>query len=74
MASRHQRVPNLLSWSTYSNLKHCFDEIKYQVTPDTDVNPHINEHVTFTSRCEDSKILKQDGEFDKEDNKAIDDG
>ena len=74
MTSRHQRVPNLLSWITYRNLKHRLDEIEYQVTPDTDVNPNINEHVTFASGREDSKILKQDREFDEEDNKAVDDG
>lgn len=74
MTSRHQRVPNLLSWSTYSNLKHCLDEIKYQVTPDANINPNVNEHVTFASGREDSKILKQDREFDEENNEAVDDG
>ena len=74
MASRHQGVPNLLSWCTYSDLKDRLDEIKYKVTPDTDVNSNVNEHVTFTSGRKDSKILKQDREFDEEDNKAIDDG
>ena len=38
------------------------------------MNPSVNEHVTFASGREDSKILKQDREFDEEDNKAIDDG
>ena len=37
------------------------------------MGPDIDEHVAFPSRCEDSKILKQDGEFDEEGHKAVDD-
>ena len=74
MASRHQRIPDLLSWCTYRNLKYRLNEIKYQIAPDANMNTSVNEHITFASGCEDSKILKQDREFDEEDNKAIDDG
>ena len=36
------------------------------------MNPEKDEHVAFPSRCEDAKILKQDGEFDEEDHQAVD--
>ena len=74
MASRHQRVPNLLTWSTYSDLKYGLHEIEYQIAPDAEVDPNIDEHVAFAGWCEDPKVLEQDGELDEEDHKAVDNG
>lgn len=74
MASRHQWVPNLLAWSTYSDLKYGLREIEYQIAPDAEVDPNIDEHVAFAGGCEDPKVLEQDGELDEEDNKAVDNG
>ena len=31
-----------------------------------------DEHVAFPGGCEDAEILEQDGEFDKEDDEAVD--
>lgn len=36
--------------------------------------PNIDKHIAFASRCEDPKILKQDGKLDEEDDKAVDNG
>lgn len=72
MARCHQRVPKFLPGSTYSDIKHGRNEIKGQVTPDTEMNPEIDEHVAFSGGCENAKVLKQDGEFDEEDHKAVD--
>lgn len=74
MPGRHQRVPNLLAWSTYSDFKHGLGEIEYQIGPDAEVDPNIDEHVAFSGGCEDAKVLEQDGKFDEEDHKAVDDG
>ena len=74
MASRHQRVPNLFTWSAFSNLKHSPNEIEYQVAPDAEVCPDINEHIAFAGKCEYSKILKQDGKLDEENCEAVDNG
>ena len=74
MASRRQRVPNLLTWSTYSDLKYGLHEIEYQIAPDAEVDPNIDEHVAFAGGCEDPKVLEQDGELDEEDHKAVDNG
>lgn len=74
MASCHQRVPDLLAWITYRDPKHGRDQIEYQVAPDAEVDPNIDEHVAFSGGCEDAKVLKQDREFDEEYNKAVDSG
>lgn len=73
MASCHQGVPDLLAWSTHRDLKHGLDQIEYQVAPDAEVDPNIDEHIAFSGGCEDAKVLEQDREFDEEDHKAVDD-
>ena len=72
MASCHERVPNLPTWSTDSNLKYRHYNIKNQVAPVADMCPEIDKNIAFPGRCEDSKILKQDGKFDEEGHKAVD--
>lgn len=74
MARCHQRVPNLLAWSTYCDFKDRLDEIEDQTTPDTEVHPDVDEHVAFSGGCEDAEVLKQDGKFDEEDHEAVDNG
>ena len=74
MAGGHEGVPDLLAGSTHRELKHVLDEIKDQVGPDADVDPDVDEHVAFSGRCEDTEVLKQDGEFDEEDHEAVHDG
>ncbi len=58
MSGCHQWVPNLLTWSTYSDFKDGFEEIEYQIAPDAEVDTNIDEHVAFAGGCEDSKILE----------------
>ena len=69
----HQRVPKFLAGSTYSDVKHGLNEKKDQVAPDAEMNPEIDEHVAFSGGCENPKVLKQDGESDEEDHKAVND-
>ena len=71
MTSGHQRVPDFFTWSAYSNLKHSHNRIEYQIAPDADMCPNINEHIAFAGRCEDPKILKQDGKLDEENHEAV---
>ena len=71
MASRHEWVPNLLSRTTYSNFEYRLEEIKCQVDPYTKMDPNIDEHIAFAGGCKDPKILKQDGEFDEEDDETV---
>ena len=52
-----QRVPKFLAGSTYSDFKHGPNEKKDQVA--------------FSGGCENAKVLKQDGESDEEDHKAV---
>ena len=74
MASGHHWIPDLLAWRTYIDLKHSHDEIEYQVAPDAQVDPNIDKHVALPSGCEYAKILKQDREFNEEDQDAVDNG
>ena len=72
MARCHHRGPKLLAESTYSDCHHNLNEIDDQVAPDAEMNPEIDEHVAFPAGCENAKVLKQNGEFDEEDYKAVD--
>ncbi|KAL9063909.1 MAG: hypothetical protein Q9161_009207 [Pseudevernia consocians] len=54
------------------DLKYGLHEIEYQIAPDAEVDPNIDEHVAFAGGCEDPKVLEQDGELDEEDHKAVD--
>ena len=60
MAPLYERIPDLLARSTQSDAETDRDHIKYQVTPDAEMASDINEHVAFSGRCEDAKVLKQD--------------
>ena len=60
MAPLHERIPNLLAWSTQSDVENDRDDIEDQVTPDAEMYPYIDEHVALFCRCEDAKVLKQD--------------
>ena len=60
MAPLQERIPDLLAWSTQGDSETNRDDIKYQVTPDAEMASDIDEHVAFSSRCEDAKVLKQD--------------
>ena len=74
VAGCHERIPNLLAWSAYGDLKHGLDEIEYQAAPDTKVDPNKDEHVAFSGWCKDAKVLEQNGELDEEDYESVDDG
>lgn len=74
MASGHHWIPDLLAWRTYIDLKHSHDEIEYQVAPDAQVDPNVDEHVALPGGCEYAKVLKQDRELDEEDHDAVDNG
>ena len=60
MASRHKWIPDLLSWTTYSDLEYRFDQVEYEIGPYTQMNPNIDEHVAFAGGCKDAKVLEQD--------------
>ena len=60
MAPLQERIPDLLAWSTQGDSETDRDDIKYQITPDAEMAADIDEHVAFSSRCEDAKVLKQD--------------
>ena len=60
MAPLHERIPDLLAWSTHNDFENGRDEITNQVTPDAEVASDIDKHVAFPSRCEDAKVLEQD--------------
>ena len=60
MAPLHERIPDLLAWSTQSDIKDGLDEIEDQVTPDAEMYPDIDELVALLGRCEDAKVLKED--------------
>ena len=60
MAPLHERIPDLLAWSTQNDNENDRDDIKYQIAPDAEMASDIDEHVAFPSRCEDAKVLKQD--------------
>ena len=40
--------------------------------PNTEVDSNIDVHITFSGRCKDAKVLKQNREFDEEDDEAVD--
>ena len=60
MTPFHERVPDLLTWSTQSDHKSDLDGIKDQVGPDAKMASDIDKHVAFSDRCKDAKVLKQD--------------
>ena len=72
MTRGHEWVPDLLTRDTNGNFKGSLHEIEDQVAPDAQMNADIDEHVAFPGWGKNTKILKQDGEFDEEDHEAID--
>ena len=60
MAPLYKRIPDLLAWSTQSDVKNGLNDIKDQITPDAEMCPNIDEYVALFGRCEDAKVLKQD--------------
>ena len=60
MTRFHERIPDLLAWSTRGDLKSGLNGVKDHVSPDTEMTSDIDKHVIFSDRCEDAKVLKQD--------------
>lgn len=73
-ARRHQRIPDLLARDTYHDLKDGLDKIENEADPDAEVDADVDEEVAFAGGGEDAEVLEQDGEFDEEDDEAVDDG
>ena len=72
MTGGHEWVPDLFARGTSCNSKDSHHEIEDQVAPDTRMSPDVDEQIAFPGWGENTKILKQDGEFDEEDHEAID--
>ena len=65
MATRHQRVPNLLTRSTYEDQEKGVNDVKKGQAPNTGVNRKEQREGSFSRRCKDSEVLEEDGEFYK---------
>ena len=72
MTRGHEWIPNLLARAANGDFKDSLHEIEDQVAPDAQMNSDVDKHVAFPGGGKNTKILKQNGEFDEEDHEAID--
>ena len=69
----HHRVPDLPTWTEHGYGHDRVDQIERQATPDGELNQVEHRQIVFPIRHENMKILKEDGEFDEENDRTIDD-
>ena len=71
MATRQKRIPDLFARRALKNRKDGVDQVENGNGRHAQINPNIRGHISLAVGDEDTKILKENREFDENDRYAI---